>query len=121
MVPFLPSVTIRSASLRNSFALATVVTIRSCSISCVTIVRSIAHRWEDVRLNFFHGIITSQFFLQNLKRSQGNIVSNEFNNHRSGQLFTGLMKYSYTIFKIFNCFQMWYKVVVFALRTLNSF
>jgi hypothetical protein len=36
--PFFPSVTILSATRRTSFALATVVRILSCSISCVTIV-----------------------------------------------------------------------------------
>ena len=69
-LPFLPRVTIRSASLRSSFALATVVTMRSFSINCVTIVRSIAHRWEDVRPNFFHPMVIWRDFPQENARRQ---------------------------------------------------
>jgi hypothetical protein len=34
-----------------------VVLMRSCSISDVTMLRSIAHRWDDVRPSFRYGIV----------------------------------------------------------------
>ena len=51
-IPTFASVTILSATLRSSFAFGTVVLILSCLINCVTIVRSIAHLCELVRLSF---------------------------------------------------------------------
>src|SRR5690606_36386825 len=47
--PRLPSVIMRSASRRTSLALASVVSICSCSSSEVTMLRSMARRWDVVR------------------------------------------------------------------------
>ena len=44
-LPSLAKVTTRSATRRSSFAFATVVWMRSCSMSCVTMVRIMAHLW----------------------------------------------------------------------------
>ena len=48
----LPQVTILSASRRSSLALWTVVSIRSCWMSCDTMVLSMDHRCADVLLSF---------------------------------------------------------------------
>ena len=40
-----------SAKRRSSFALGSVVVMRSCSISEVTMLRNMAARWDELRLS----------------------------------------------------------------------
>eukprot|EP00962_Isochrysis_galbana_P030972 scaffold10073_cov136-Isochrysis_galbana.AAC.8 len=50
-VPFLPKLITRSATRLNSFARASVVLMRSCSMSDCTRLRIMAHRWARPRPN----------------------------------------------------------------------
>jgi hypothetical protein len=56
--PLMPEMT-RSFCLRYSLTLGVVVRIRSCSISDVTMLRNIAHRWALSRPSFRYGMAST--------------------------------------------------------------